>query len=225
MGKIKIIPLYSKIAKLNFNFNFSFSFELSLALLSNRAVFFFLPSCEPWQGQQDFLCNFVEVLSLRQQKILKYFVGFPVRAFIFCEQSSQVHGEKDGLLSNFPTTHQSTQPCKLCSKISAQVPAAGITRIYSNIQIIATEYYIFEYEYSIFLFRIYSIFVFGQVAKNEYIRYSYSVRLGGTYRVSHKKVYLLKTSISQAPYIAQKKFGTRNESIYILFQKQKLKFF
>ena len=51
---------------------------------------------------------------------------------------------------------------------------------YSNIRIIATEYYIFEYEYSIFLFRIYSIFVFGQVAKNEYIRYSYSVRLGGT---------------------------------------------
>ena len=31
-------------------------------------------------------------------KILKYFVIFPVRAFISCEQSSQVHGEKDGLL-------------------------------------------------------------------------------------------------------------------------------
>ena len=56
----------------------------------------------------------------------------------------------------------------------------SVTRIYSNIRIIATEYYIFEYEYSIFLFQIYSIFVFGQVAKNEYIRYSYSVRLGGT---------------------------------------------
>ena len=51
---------------------------------------------------------------------------------------------------------------------------------YLNIRIIATEYYIFEYEYQIFLFRIYLIFVFGQVAKNEYIRYSYSVRLGGT---------------------------------------------
>ena len=38
----------------------------------------------------------------------------------------------------------------------------------------------FEYEYSIFLFWIYSTFVFGQVAKNKYIRYSYSVRLGGT---------------------------------------------
>ena len=59
---------------------------------------------------------------------------------------------------------------------------------YSNIPIIAAEYYIFEYEYTIFLFRIYtiflfriySIFIFGQVGKNKYIRYSYSVRLGGT---------------------------------------------
>ena len=65
-----------------------------------------------------------------------------------------------------------------CNRSS--ILTSSVTRIYSNIRIIATEYYIFEYEYSIFLFRIYSIFVFGQVAKNEYIRYSYSVRLGGT---------------------------------------------
>ena len=48
---------------------------------------------------------------------------------------------------------------------------------YSNIRIIATEYYIFEYEYSIFLFRIYLILVFRQIAKNEYILYSYSAKL------------------------------------------------
>ena len=47
---------------------------------------------------------------------------------------------------------------------------------YSNIRIISTEYYIFEYEYSIFLFRIYSIFVFGKIGRNKYIRYSYSVK-------------------------------------------------
>ena len=59
-----------------------------------------------------------------------------------------------------------------------QVPnRLSVTRIYSNIRIIFIEYCIFEYEYSIFLFWIYSVFVFGQVAKNEYIRYSYSVRL------------------------------------------------
>ena len=45
------------------------------------------------------------------------------------------------------------------------------------------------------------------------------------YRVSHKKVYLFKTSISQAPNIAQKKFSTRNESMDILFQKHKFKIF
>ena len=48
---------------------------------------------------------------------------------------------------------------------------------YSNIQILGTEYYIFKYEYSIFLFWIYSIFVIGEVAKNKYILCSYSVRL------------------------------------------------
>ena len=52
--------------------------------------------------------------------------------------------------------------------------------MYSNIRIIANEYYIFEYEYSIFLFWIYSIFVLDQVAKNEYIRYSYLVLLQTT---------------------------------------------
>ena len=51
---------------------------------------------------------------------------------------------------------------------------------YLNIRIKGTEYYIFKYKYSIFLFRIYSIFIFGQDAKNEYIRYSYSVGLEGT---------------------------------------------
>ena len=45
------------------------------------------------------------------------------------------------------------------------------------------------------------------------------------YRVSHKKVYLFKTSITQAPNIAQKKFGTRNESMDILFQKHKIRIF
>ena len=45
------------------------------------------------------------------------------------------------------------------------------------------------------------------------------------YRVSHKKVYLFKTSISQAPNIPQKKFSTRNESMDILFQKHKFKIF
>ena len=58
--------------------------------------------------------------------------------------------------------------------------AGSVTWIYSNIRIIATEYFIFEHEYLIFLFRIYSIFIFGQVAKNEYIWYSYLARLGGT---------------------------------------------
>ena len=43
------------------------------------------------------------------------------------------------------------------------------------------------------------------------------------YQVSHKKVYLFKTSKSQAPNIAQKKFSTRNESMDILFQKHKFK--
>ena len=50
---------------------------------------------------------------------------------------------------------------------------------YLNIRIEGTEYFIFEYEYLIFLFRIYSLF--GQVVKNEYIRYSYLLRLQGTY--------------------------------------------
>ena len=40
------------------------------------------------------------------------------------------------------------------------------------------------------------------------------------YRVSHKKVYLFETSISQAPNIGQKKFSTRNKSMNILFQKR-----
>ena len=53
----------------------------------------------------------------------------------------------------------------------------SVTRIYSNIQIFGTEYQIFEYEYLIFWLRIYSIFVFDQFAKNEYIRYSYSTNL------------------------------------------------
>ena len=44
-----------------------------------------------------------------------------------------------------------------------------------------------------------------------------------TYRVSRKKVYLFKTSTSQAPNITQKKFSTRNESMDILFQKHKFK--
>ena len=86
---------------------------------------FFLPSCEPRQCQPDFLWYFVEVCCFIQLKIhqkfkfaeiprtfhlqndknksnllilLKYFVKFPVRQSISCEQSSQVHGEKEGLL-------------------------------------------------------------------------------------------------------------------------------
>ena len=46
---------------------------------------------------------------------------------------------------------------------------------YSIIQILGTEYWIFKYEYSIFWLWIYSIFVFGLVANNKYIRYSYLV--------------------------------------------------
>ena len=90
-----------------------------------QGVFFSLPSCEPQQCQPDFLWYFVEVCCFIQLKIhqkfkfaeiprtfhlqndknksnllilLKYFVKFPVRQSISCEQSSQVHGEKDGLL-------------------------------------------------------------------------------------------------------------------------------
>ena len=90
-----------------------------------QGVFFFLPSCEPRQCQPDFLLYFVEVCCFIQLKIhqkfkfaeiprtfhlhndknksnllilLEYFVKFPVRQSIFCEQSSQLHGEKDGLI-------------------------------------------------------------------------------------------------------------------------------
>ena len=45
------------------------------------------------------------------------------------------------------------------------------------------------------------------------------------YRVSYKMFTFFKTSISQAPNIAQKKFSTRNESMDILFQKHKFKNF
>ena len=89
-----------------------------------RASFFFLPSCELRQCQPDFLWYFVEVCCFIQLKIhqkfkfaeiprtfhlqndknksnllilLKYFVKFPVRQSISCEQSSQVHWEKTGL--------------------------------------------------------------------------------------------------------------------------------
>ena len=91
----------------------------------HQDVFLFLPSCEPRQCQPDFLWYFVEVCCFIQLKIhqkfkfaeiprtfhlqndknksnllilLKYFVKFPVRQSISCEQSSQVHGEKDGLI-------------------------------------------------------------------------------------------------------------------------------
>ena len=46
-----------------------------------------------------------------------------------------------------------------------------------------------------------------------------------SYRVSRKKVYLFKISISQAPNIPQKKFNTRNEPMDILFQKHKIRIF
>ena len=60
-----------------------------------------------------------------------------------------------------------SQPCISIGHISS------VTRLYSNIQIFGTEYQIFKYEYLIFWLRINLIFVFGQVTKNEYIRYSY----------------------------------------------------
>ena len=90
----------------------------------HQDVFLFLPSCEPRQCQPDFLWYFVEVCCFIQLKIhqkfkfaeiprtfhlqndknksnllilLKYFVKFPVRQSISCEQSSQVHGGKDSL--------------------------------------------------------------------------------------------------------------------------------
>ena len=43
-------------------------------------------------------------------------------------------------------------------------PLSSVTRIFSNILIIGTEYQIFEDEYSIFWFQLYSLFVFGQIA-------------------------------------------------------------
>ena len=46
------------------------------------------------QGFKEFLYT----KWTEKMKILKYFVRFPVRMSISCEQSSQVHGEKDGLL-------------------------------------------------------------------------------------------------------------------------------
>ena len=50
---------------------------------------------------------------------------------------------------------------------------------------------------------------------------AYPLYLVHIYRVSHKKIYLFKTSISQAPNITQKKFSIGNESRDILFQKHK----
>ena len=39
--------------------------------INNQGVFFFLPSCEPRQGQLDFLWYFVEVLHIIQMKIYR----------------------------------------------------------------------------------------------------------------------------------------------------------
>ena len=47
---------------------FSTTWQVWLKSLS-QGVFFFLPSCEPRQGRQDFLGNFLEVWSLRRQKM------------------------------------------------------------------------------------------------------------------------------------------------------------
>ena len=59
------------------------------------------------------------------------------------------------------------QICNSLTEEDDYIPS--VTQIYLNISILGTEYWIFEYKYSIFWIRIYLIIKVGQIIRNEYV--------------------------------------------------------